>query len=44
MPTRRVDDDDVEPFLLELCDALGGDGYGIGFGIGTEVCNFGFGS
>jgi len=42
MPTRRVDDDDVEPFLLELCDTLRGDGDGIGFGVGTEVCNLCF--
>ena len=43
MPTRRVDDDDVESFFLELCDTLRGDGDGIGFGVGTKVCNLGFG-
>ena len=43
MPTRRVDNDNVEPFLLELCDTLRGDGDGIGFGVGTKVCNLGFG-
>ena len=44
MPTGRVDDDDVEPFLLELYDTLCGDGDGIGFSVGTEVCNLGFSS
>lgn len=44
MPAGRIDDDDVEPFPLELCDALRSDRDGIGFGVGTEVCNLGFGS
>ena len=44
MPTRRIDDDDVEPFLLKLYDTLRGDGDGIGFGVGTKVCDLGFGS
>ena len=44
MPTGRVDDDDVEPFLLELCDTLGCDRDWIGFGVGTEVRDLGFGS
>ena len=44
MPTRGINDDDIEPFLLELRNALRGDRDGIGFGVGTEVCNLGFGS
>jgi len=44
MPTGRIDDDDVEPFLLELYDTLCGNRDGIGFGIGTKVCDLGFGS
>jgi len=44
MPTGRVNDDDVEPFLLEFCDTLCSDGDRIGFGIGSEVCNLGFSS
>lgn len=33
MPTGRVDDDDIEPFLLKLCDTLGSDRDGICFGV-----------
>jgi hypothetical protein len=44
MPTGCIDDDDVEPFFLELCDTLCGDGDGVGFSVGSEVCNLGFGS
>ena len=42
MPTGSIDDDDIESFLLELCYTLCSDGDGIGFSVGTEVCDLGF--
>ena len=44
MPAGRIDDDDVETFPLELCDALRSNRDRIGFGVGTKVCNLRLGS
>lgn len=44
MSTGCIDYDNVEPFLLELCDTLCGDGDGISFSVGAKVCDLGFGS
>jgi len=44
MPTRRINNDYVEPLLLELCDTLRCDRDWICFGVGTEVCDLCFGS
>lgn len=43
MPARRIHDNHIESFLLELGHTLGGDRHRVCFGVGTEVGDFGFG-
>ena len=41
MPSRRINDNDIKPFLLEFGDTLRCDSYRIRLRVRTEVGNFG---
>lgn len=43
MPARRIHNNHIEPFLLELRHTFRGNRYGVGFGVRPEVSDFGFG-